>query len=208
MIKNLYLTKAEYQSCCFWLTFNLMKRRNENFKKYINKITPALLNAGCQGKRSLSKSTLWRICRCRKSKQSKYQFFSLSIFTTESTNGPKGVKNSKSLGIYLFIYLLHSQPVTIRCLNLVSSWLANGHKQLTRAAEREPGEISHLPRFQRLQNHSHHWRSLMWLVDVHSSAPPPQHSYRHDTSAALHSQSQLCNVHSTSRAIMLHDALK
>lgn len=37
MIKNLYLTKAEYQSCCFWLTFNLMKRQNEDLKKYIHK---------------------------------------------------------------------------------------------------------------------------------------------------------------------------
>lgn len=31
MIKNLYLTKAEYQSCCFWLTFNLTKKQNEDF---------------------------------------------------------------------------------------------------------------------------------------------------------------------------------
>lgn len=105
MIKKLYLTKTEYQSCCFWLTFNLTKRWNEDFKIYINKVTPALLKEGCQGKRSLSKNTLKNFAEVGKVSRVKYQFFPY-LFSPMKV--PMDQKESRRASPWVFIYLLHS----------------------------------------------------------------------------------------------------
>lgn len=97
--------------------------------------------------------------------------FPPSIFTNKSINGQRRVKNKKCLGIHdSMIHLLHLQPVTLRCLNLVSWWPANGHNQLTQKAERQPGKISCLHRYKCFQNHFHQLTSLILLADVHSSS--------------------------------------
>lgn len=165
---------------------------------------PALLKAGCQGKRDLSNSSLRKICRCRKDKRSKYQFF-FYLFSTMKVLMDK--KESRIASSWVFVYCIRSQWQSGALTWSHRDWQMVTTSWQEKQRERQE-KISHLPRFQWFQNHSHRWRSLIWLVAVHSSAPPPQHSYRHDTSAALRSQSQLCNVLSTSRVIMLHDALK
>lgn len=90
-------------------------------------------------------------------------------------------KESRIASAWVFIYCIHSQWQSGALTRSHRDWQTVTTSWQEKQREREPGEISHLPRFQQLQNHSHGWRSLMWPWMFSALLhPPAQPQARHE----------------------------